>query len=124
MQEILGVPLHFKNLIDKIVEESSHSQEKYPVSDRDWNLVVTIYELWKNFFPTHYQEFLESAKIFKNEHVLNKGIVREGQTILQHKLEIPEMLYTMIKKVFPEFRFTEKNAKKFVSLLPEFGSKS
>jgi len=125
MEQILGVPLQLKKMIDDLVEESSHASEQYPVTERDWKIVVQMYELWRVFFPNHYDQFIKSAEMYRREHLFNKGVVKEGNSMLQHKLEIPEMLYNMIKKVFPRFRFTnEQTVKKFIALLPEFGSYS
>ena len=76
--------------------------------------------MWRTLFPDLYKDFVKSAEMFRENHLLSKGISNEGEEMLQHMLEVPEYLYHLIKKVFPMFKFDKELTEKFVSLLPEF----
>lgn len=117
----MGIPIELLKRIDDLVEESSHASEKYPVTNKDWEIVVKTYELWRVFFPNLYEDFIKSAEFYRDSYVTSKGVVKEGNSVIQHKLEMPEFLYKMLKKVFPEFKLDDKTINKFVSVLPEFG---
>ncbi len=118
--EYVPVPAKIRNMIEHLVEISKDVSGPIPETSKDWEIVVKVYELWRTFFPNEYKDFIKSAEMFRENHLLSKGISNKGEEMLQHMLEVPEYLYHLIRKVYPGFKFDKKLTEKFVSVLPEF----
>lgn len=107
-------------MIEELVKISVDTSGPKPETDKDWEIIVKTYELWKTFFPNEYSSLIKNTSIIRDEHIVNKGISKEGGALLQHNMEMPIQLENMIKKIFPKFKLDKKTVKRFLKLLPEF----
>lgn len=121
MKKYEGMPSHLIEAIDGVVKLSkSTSGNDNPTTKKDWETVVEMYKLWRTFFPDHYKQFIKTTAKTRDAHILSKGISKDGDSFLQHRLELPQMLDHMLRLLFPKLKYTSDFVTKFLKELPEF----
>lgn len=120
--EQIQVPLSLVTALDGILKIASKgSNEGYVECAKDWDALVYLYKLWKEFYPQEHKDFIRSCDIYRSSYTFNKGISKEkGGAAVQHFLEMPETLHSMIMVVFPKVKYDRKFAKGLIDRLPEF----
>ena len=123
-EEIVEVGQHIIDAVERIVKKAAPgkiSPNGIIETDKDWELVVDIYYYWRTLFPEHYQWFLEGIQTIREAHTHNKGIVEEKDgTKLQHTMELPELLWGLIKTAFPKQKPDSEFRDGLLKRLPEF----
>ena len=103
------------NAVDTIVlaAKKNGSYSGTVQTEADWKTMSTIVKVWSILFPDDYKSFIKNlAKVkssLKNRHASNK----EGEAVIQHQLSIPELLYILIRSVFPHLKWDKKFVAKF-----------
>lgn len=119
-----AVPLPMLKDIEHLVDvRKKASPDGRIESDKDFEILVNVYGVWRKYFPEDYRSFIKSAEQIRNDVTMQgtKGIVKgEGEARMQHQLEIPEKLHQMIVIIFPQHKYDKAFVKKFVQYLPEF----
>lgn len=81
----------------------------YVRNDKDWDTMTMIVRVWRTLFPEHYSIFRKSQEEIRSELLNEHAAAREvGGAEIQHVMEIPQMLYQMIKIVFPMQKWDKK----------------
>lgn len=105
--------------VDKIIEVAKNNGSKSHVqTSYDWKTIEFIYYVWQRSYPTHYRDFMNSIHWFR-QNELDHGIGGDKGARIQHQLEIPEKLYTMIMSVFPDQVWDRKFIMQFAKNLPD-----
>ena len=91
-------------------------------TNRDWQIFVDVYKVWKLSYPDLYKEFLRSVDIYRTEYrrAGNKGMKKDGDAFIQNRLEMPETLHKMINVMFPRVVYDRKFIDRLIKELPEF----
>lgn len=89
-------------------------------SETDWQTLEYILKGFETLYPQLSYDFYNNMREWRRLSSAH-GISREkGGALIQHKLEVPEKVYNMIKIVFPQQKwdkkFSEKFARRFSSL--------
>ena len=98
------VPRHKVKIVDALVELAKDSGRTIE-NDNDWSVVQKLFEFFKYEFPEDYQNVLKSVAELKQQHNYGNAIVKEGEGMVQHQMEIPQKFAEMIEAVFPDQKF-------------------
>lgn len=86
-------------------------------NEKHWDLVKFIFTGWNSLYPDHSNAFLQHMKNWRRES-RHLGVSREGEAMIQHRLEIPQTLYSLIMTAFPNQKWTSKFTLRFAKELP------
>jgi hypothetical protein len=106
--------------VDHIIDERIRLGRPTKITnDNHWSLILFIVNGWYALYPEYASEFIEHMKrVRRTANAL--GVAREGEAILQHQIEVPQSLFSMIKVAFPEQKWDKKFVLKFARKLPAF----
>lgn len=112
---------YYVDFIDALVQVAKKNESKLSVqSDRDWDTINFIYKGWKVCFPISSEEF-ERHMVLHRALSNDKGIAKEaGGAMIQHMIEVPRPLYSMVQAIFPMQVWDKKFVAKFSEKLPSF----
>jgi hypothetical protein len=117
--DYFSVPRKQLVIIDKVVEKLKDNKTGVVESPSDWEAIVLLFELFSVDHPEHYAHFVELMKKYRSATTFNNSIVDDGQgDKVQHMLEIPEMFYNYIYKMFPNQKWDRKFLNKLAKELP------
>lgn len=81
-------------------------------TENDWKTLEYIMQGFETLYPVKAYEFYEHMKKWR-ELSTAMGVSREGEAIIQHQLEVPEKVMSMIRIVFPNLKWDKKFVAKF-----------
>jgi len=119
----LEVPRHKVQRVDAILDKHKRLNcNDWVQTDNDWEIVVDLYKFWITEYPEEYKTFYDSVTKYKNEMERSDGIVKDGDAMLQHQLELPEYFYRFLIAVFDkqESHFDRKFVKELSKRIPLF----
>jgi hypothetical protein len=111
------VPRKKVELIDKLVELSKNSGTTIE-TEKDWEIVAKLFDFFKTEFPEAYSEYLVSIAHLRREHNYGTAIVKQGDGMMQHQLEIPEKFAELIYAIFPDQKFDRDFVRGLSKTLP------
>ena len=111
------VPRRKVQIIDKLVELSKNSGTTIE-SDKDWEIVAKLFEFFKTEFPEDYAYYLQSIAMLRSQHNYGKAFIKQGDSMIQHQLEIPEKFAEMIYAIFPDQKFDRDFVRGLSKTLP------
>lgn len=106
--------------IDKLIEvrNKNGSTEGTISTEKDWETMQFLLRGWKILYPEEAYSFNNHMKILRRD-TKNNGLVKEGNALIQHQMEIPETLYKMIKALFPVQKWDKKFVTAFTKRFPQ-----
>lgn len=113
----LQVPTEKLNKVDRIME-LRRGRPTFVDGDQDWVVLVELFKLWADEYPDQFQEFANSISIIKSELNNKNAIAKDGEAMMQHQLEVPEMFYKMVKIVYPDQVWDRKFVKGLARNIP------
>jgi hypothetical protein len=113
----LKVPTHKLNKVDDIMELRK-GRPTFVDGDKDWEVIIKLFELWVDEYPEDYDAFKDSISIIKSGLTRADGISKEGEAMMQHQLEVPEMFHKMVKICYPDQVWDRKFVKGLAFKLP------
>jgi hypothetical protein len=111
------VPRKKLEIVDKLVELSKNSGTSIE-TEKDWEIVARLFEFFKEEFPEDYAYYLQSISMLRRQHDYGTAIVKEGDAMMQHQLEIPEKFAEMIYAIFPDQKFDRDFVRGLSKTLP------
>jgi len=111
------VPRKKVEIVDKLVELSKNSGTTIE-SEHDWEIVAKLFEFFKVEFPEDYNEYLKSIAMLRSQHNYGNAIVKQGDGMVQHQLEIPEKFAELIWAIFPDQKFDRDFVRGLSKTLP------
>lgn len=113
-------PRHLVEAIDTLIEyKRKLGVPDHVDSEAGWNVVIKTFEIWQIAYPHEYRQFFESQKEtwanLANDYGSAKGT---GGSEIRKIMEIPELLYKMIKIMFPNQKWDTKFMKGLVTRIP------
>lgn len=94
--------------VDHIIDERiALGRPDEITSEKAWNLVEFIVRGWKAIYPEYADAFFKNMANIR-AHAPRNGIVKEGEARLQHQLEIPQSLWALLSKAFPNQKWDRK----------------
>ena len=111
------VPRKKVEIVDKLVELSKNSGTTIE-SEKDWEIVEKLFDFFKVEFPEAYNDYLQSIAILRSQHNYGNAIVKEGEAMMQHQLEIPEKFAELIWAIFPDQKFDRDFVRGLSKTLP------
>lgn len=111
------VPRRKVQIIDKLVELSKNSGTSIQ-TDQDWEIVTRLFEFFKVEFPEDHYYFLQGIAQLRRNHNYGKAFIKQGDSVIQHQLEIPEKFAELIYAIFPDQKFDRNFVKGLASALP------
>jgi len=117
--EYVIAPRQQVQIIDKVIDKLKLNTTGLVETQNDWEAILLLFDLFKIEHPEHFNQFVEIMKIYKKETTTNNAIVKDGEgDMVQHMLEVPEMFYMYINKMFPNQKWDKKFILKLSSELP------
>jgi hypothetical protein len=113
----LKVPTHKLNKVDAIMELRK-GRPTFVDGDKDWDVIIKLFELWVDEYPEDYETFKDSIALIRSELNNSNAIAKEGGAMMQHQLEVPEMFHMMVKIVYPDQVWDRKFVKGLALKLP------
>jgi hypothetical protein len=108
-------------LVDAIVDKLKYNDYQTVESDRDWEAVVLMFELFKVEYPDHYNWFVEKIKFYRQATEDTHGIIKDDAgDSMQHQLEIPEGFHMYVHTLFPNQKWDKKFVRRLTKELPIF----
>lgn len=105
--------------VDTLVEVAKKNGSKdYVQTSQDWETIQYIYKGWTILYPKTSNDFLKAMKEWRLRN--GRGFSKEGNAMIQHRLEVPSPLFAMVKTIFPKQTWDRKFVAKFISELPAF----
>jgi hypothetical protein len=111
------VPRRKVQIIDALVELSKNSSTSIQ-TNKDWEIVEKLFEFFKTEFPEDYQHFLIGIAQIKRDHNYGKAFIKEGESMVQHQMEIPEKFAELIYAIFPDQKFDRDFVRGLARTLP------
>lgn len=111
------VPRKKLEIVDKLVELSKNSGTTIE-SENDWQIIEKLFEFFKSEFPEDYSEYLVSIANLRSQHNYGNAIVKQGEAMVQHQLEIPEKFAELIWAIFPDQKFDRDFVRGLAKTLP------
>lgn len=111
------VPRRKVEIVDKLVELAKNSGTTIE-NDRDWEIVAKLFEFFKVEFPEDHYYFLQGIAQMRAQHNYGNAIIKEGEGMIQHQLEIPEKFAELIMAVFPDQKFDRDFVRGLAKTLP------
>jgi hypothetical protein len=116
------VPRPIYQDVDAVIEAGKHTSPTGQVeTEQDWDVLISLYKLWRKYYPNHYQAFKQHLEIYRELNREDLGIKKDkGGGMIQHRLEIPERFHEMLTAFFPNIKYDRKFIKTLLYKLPEF----
>jgi hypothetical protein len=111
------VPRKKVEIVDKLVELSKNSGTTIE-TEKDWEIVSKLFDFFKTEFPEAYSEYLVSIAQLRSQHNYGNAIVKQGDGMIQHQLEIPEKFAELIYAIFPDQKFDRDFVRGLSKTLP------
>lgn len=111
------VPRKKVEIVDKLVELSKNSGTTIE-SEFDWEIVAKLFEFFKAEFPEDYNEYLKSIAMLRSQHNYGTAMIKQGDGMMQHQLEIPEKFAELIWAIFPDQKFDRDFVRGLSKTLP------
>lgn len=106
-------------LVDAIIEKLKHNTSGTVESDREWEAIVLMFELFKVEYPEHYQWFLNKIHEYRQATRDTHGIIKDdSDDSMQHQLEIPEGFHMYVHRMFPNQKWDKKFVRRLIRELP------
>lgn len=107
--------------IDSLIEY----QKKYGGKTRvdgegDWKVLGYMYKGLKVLHPEQMKQFEDSVKFYRSINKFGKGVKHEGDAMIQHRLEMPEVFFHFLKILYPFQQLDKKFVKGIEEHFPEF----
>jgi hypothetical protein len=121
-KDIFYVPFerHLVEWTDSVVEMAKKlGCGKYIESEADWKVVEYIYKGWTVLFEKEYKRFTDKMKYLRSELSNDNATASEGEGRVQHQMEFPQSLYSLIDAVFPLQKWDTKFVREFANKMPE-----
>lgn len=117
--EYVIAPRQQVQVIDKIIDKLKFNTTGVVETENDWQAIVLLFDLFRIEHPEHFDNFVELMKKYKQATAGNNSIVKDGAgDMVQHMLEIPEMFYMYIYRMFPNQKWDKKFILKLSRELP------
>jgi hypothetical protein len=113
----LKVPTHKLNKVDKIVA-LRQGRPTFVDGDKDWEVIWELFVLWYEEYPEQYDAFQQSIAFIRQQLKNDNAIAKEGDSMMQHQLEVPETFYRMIKICYPDQKWDRKFVKGLARRIP------
>lgn len=113
----LKVPIEKLKMVDKIVELRK-GRPTFVDGEKDWEVIWELFVLWYTEYPEHYEEFQRSIQALRDSLKRSDAIAKEGESMIQHQLEVPEMFHRMIKICYPDQQWDRKFVKELSRRIP------
>lgn len=111
------VPRRKVQIIDRLVELSKNSGTTIE-SEKDWEIVEKLFEFFKTEFPEDYAYFLQGIAQMRRDHNYGTAMIKEGDSMVQHQMEIPEKFAELIYAIFPDQKFDRDFVRGLAKTLP------
>ena len=111
------VPRKKVEMIDKLVELSKNSGTTIE-DEKDWEIVAKLFEFFKVEFPEDHYYFLQGIAQIKSNYNHGTAMVKQGDGMVQHQLEIPEKFAELIYAIFPDQKFDKDFVRGLAKTLP------
>lgn len=119
----IEVPRHKVQRVDHIIDKHKRLKcNTWVQTDNDWEIVLDLYHFWQDEYPEEYKFFADSMTKLKSHLIRDDAIVKKGESMMQHQLELPEYFYRFIVAVFfdQDKHFDRKFIKELARRLPIF----
>lgn len=117
--EYVAVPAAKLRIIDSIVDKLKYNTSGMVESDKEWEAVVLMFELFKIEYPEHYEWFVEKIKFYRQATDGTHAIIKDDSgDSMQHQLEIPEGFHMYVHKMFPNQKWDKKFVRRLIKELP------
>lgn len=111
------VPRKKVEIVDRLVELAKNSGKTIE-TEKDWEIVEKLFVFFKHEFPEAYADYLQSIQHFRRQHNFGNAIVKDGEGMIQHQLEIPEKFAELIWAIFPDQKFDRDFVRGLSKTLP------
>lgn len=106
-------------LVDKMVEIAKKNESTSHVqTSGDWDTIINLYKLFKTFYPKTEADFIKQMKDFRKDEYAH-GIGGDKGARIQHQMEVPKPLFSMIMAIFPDQQWDKKFVKDLAKVLPQ-----
>lgn len=108
--EIIQMPIGLVNAIESVDKfwQQKGSKDGYVVHRGDWAVIRHCYDLFRISYPQEVKIFVETQKNVRRDLKNEKGIVKEGEAMLQHVANIPQKLFALISTFYPRQKWDTK----------------
>lgn len=128
MDDISYVPVktYEYKAIEQIVEFSRNkvSPSGKVETERDWAVVIALFEFWKSARPDEYKSWQQVVKGYREAYKDNRHGSAEdkGGASVQHLSEIPPTFYKLMhgEAFYPNQDFNRDFIRKLIDYIPDF----
>lgn len=113
----LKVPIEKLKMVDKIVDLRK-GRPSFVDGDKDWEVIWELFVLWYTEYPEQYEEFSKSIALIRDNLKNSNAMIKEGDSLMQHQLEVPEMFHRMIKICYPDQKWDRKFVREISRRIP------
>ena len=108
--------------VDAIVlaAKKNGSYSKRVETQADWKTMTTIVRVYATIFESDYRDFIKNLKKTKESLKTEHAHDKEGEAIVQHQLSVPQMLYILIKVIFPDQKWDKDFVARFSRRYDQF----
>lgn len=119
--DIYHVPYerYLVEFVDSLIKLANKNESKSHVRrEKDWETIAYMFKGFCVLYPQTAKSFLEHMKEVHKASA--HGIAREGEGMIQHKLEVPRPFYEMFDAIFPDQEWDKKFCERFAQRMPMF----
>jgi len=108
------------DFVDKLIEVAKKNDSSGRIRwKQDWETVAFIYLGFKSLYPISCRDFEKKMHEWQGS-IQRHGILKEGEAMIQHQLEVPRPFYMMFNTIFPDQQWDKKFVQDLSKHLPQF----
>ena len=125
-----GMPFRVTNkwtvALADTMEALPHDVSDVIESERDWQVVEMVCNIYAKFFPKEIKEFLKINKLISSNQVDKFGRIEDnttkkgGEAQFRQLGQIPYYLYILLRVIWPKQKFDRKFQRQFFMRFPAF----
>ena len=108
--------------LDVILEHWEKAGSRHAVeSVKDWEILQSVWKLWKKAYPHEYAEFSYKIKQTRAAHLNKHGSSAKGLDggQVRHIADIPGRFDTMLKIFYPQQVYSKNFLHKLIKYIPD-----
>lgn len=119
---VVPMPRAIVEAVDSINEffRINGSKQGYVEHNGDWKVIEFCFEVFRVSYPEDLKVFVETQKKIRYNLKHEHGGFEEGEARMQHMMNIPQKMYQLINKFYPQQRWDKKFATELATKLPVF----
>lgn len=119
--EMVPYEREFVKFADLVTEMVIANGRHATVEDEgDWKIINLLYKGWSIMYPHDVKDFERHMEDVRTHTFVEKGIIKEGEAMMQYLMEVPKPLHDMVCAIYPLQQWDRKFVYGLLERFPGF----